>query len=80
MTGKSLCLICGESIAILKEYNIAKYYNSKHKEKYKKIYQCSERRKMATLKNVGSESQQNVFRKQSSESSSALRASYHVSH
>jgi hypothetical protein len=26
-----LCLICGESISVLKEYNIARHHNSKHK-------------------------------------------------
>jgi hypothetical protein len=30
VTGKALCLICSESIAVLKEYNIARHYNSKH--------------------------------------------------
>jgi hypothetical protein len=32
MDRKASCLICSESIAILKEYNIAR-----HKEKYKKL-------------------------------------------
>jgi hypothetical protein len=34
MNGKALCLIFSESIAVLKEYNIARHYNSKHKGKY----------------------------------------------
>jgi hypothetical protein len=33
--GKVLCLICSESFAVLKEYNIARQYDLKHKEKYK---------------------------------------------
>jgi hypothetical protein len=31
MNGKALCLICNESISVFKDYNIARYYNSKHK-------------------------------------------------
>jgi hypothetical protein len=34
VNGKALCSICSESIAVLKEYNIARHCNSKHKEKY----------------------------------------------
>jgi hypothetical protein len=30
MNVKALCLICNESIAVLKEYNIARHYNLKH--------------------------------------------------
>jgi len=37
MNGKALCIICSEIIAVLKEYNIARNYSSKHKEKYKTV-------------------------------------------
>jgi hypothetical protein len=33
---EAFCSICSESIAVFKEYNIARHYNSKHKDKYKK--------------------------------------------
>jgi hypothetical protein len=36
MNAKALCLVCTKSIAVLKDYNLAKRYNSKHKQKYKK--------------------------------------------
>jgi hypothetical protein len=58
MNGKTLCLICSKSMATLKEYNIARHYTSKHKEKYKNCVSTLRREK------VGLESQQNVFRKQ----------------
>jgi hypothetical protein len=35
MNGTALCLICSGSIAVLKEYNIARHYSTKHKEEYK---------------------------------------------
>jgi hypothetical protein len=34
VNGKALYLICNESIPVLKQYNIATHYSSKHKEKY----------------------------------------------
>jgi hypothetical protein len=79
MNGKALQFICSGSTAVLKEYNIARHYNSKHKEKYENCVGALRREKVAALKR-GHESQQNVFRKQSNDSSSALRASYHVAH
>jgi len=48
MNGKVLCLICSESIAILKEYNIARHYNSKHKQKYKNCTGALRREKVGT--------------------------------
>jgi len=62
----------------LKEY-IARYYSLRHKEKYKNHVSALRREKVAASK-VGLESQQNAFRKQSSDSSPALRSSYHVPH
>jgi hypothetical protein len=35
MNGKALCLICSENTVVLKEYNAARHYNSKHKENHK---------------------------------------------
>jgi hypothetical protein len=68
MNGKALCSICSESIAALKECN-----NSEHKEKYKNC-RCSEKRKCGGLE------KRIFFRKQSTDSSSAARASYRVVH
>jgi len=74
---KALCFICSESVAVLKEYNFARLYNSKHKEKYKPSVGALRRDRMAALKR-SLESQQNVFRKQSNDNSAALRATYRV--
>jgi hypothetical protein len=40
-----VCLIFSESIAVLKEYNIVKHYNSKHKEKYRIVSVLREEKK-----------------------------------
>ena len=31
---KLICLICKETIAVFKEYNVRRHYDTKHKEKY----------------------------------------------
>jgi hypothetical protein len=49
MNGKALCLICSKSIVVLKEYNIARHYNSMHKEKYKHCVSALRREKVAAL-------------------------------
>jgi hypothetical protein len=79
MNGKALCLICSESITVLKECNITGHYDLKHKEKYKICVDTQRREKVTAVKR-GFESQLKVFRKQSIDSSPALRARYHVAH
>jgi hypothetical protein len=75
---KDLCLICNETITILKVYNTARHHNSKHKEAQKLL--CALRRgKVTTLRRV-LESQHNFFRKETSNISSALRANYRFAH
>jgi hypothetical protein len=50
MNRKALCLIYSESIAVLKEYNIARHYNSKHKAKYKNCLGALRKENMTALK------------------------------
>jgi hypothetical protein len=57
-----LCLICNESVAVLKDYNIAGHYNSKHREKYETFVSAVRRKEVVAFRR-GLESQQNVFRK-----------------
>jgi hypothetical protein len=76
---KDLCLIFGETTAVLKESNFARNYISNHKETHKNCMGALTREKLEALE-IGLQSQQNVFRKQSSDRSSALRASYHFAH
>ncbi|KAF7246160.1 General transcription factor II-I repeat domain-containing protein 2B [Varanus komodoensis] len=35
--GKAVCLVCGEQIAVLKDYNLNRHYETKHAEKYKHL-------------------------------------------
>ena len=35
--GKPLCLICQETISVVKEYNLKRHYKSRHEAKYDNI-------------------------------------------
>ena len=35
--GKSVCLVCGEQVAVLKDYNLNRHYGTKHADKYKNL-------------------------------------------
>ena len=35
--GKAVCLVCGEQIAVFKDYNLSRHYDTKHSEKYKNL-------------------------------------------
>ena len=37
-SGKSLCLVCKKVIAVMKEYNVKRYYEAQHKMQYEKYY------------------------------------------
>jgi hypothetical protein len=49
MDGRALCLICTEGIAVLKEYNIARYYSSKHKERCRNFVGALRTEKVSAL-------------------------------
>lgn len=76
---KPICLICSESIAALKEYNIKRHYISKHSEKYGKL--TGEQRKDAInkLKN-NLTGQQNLFKNACKQQQSSTIASYEICH
>ena len=74
---KSVCLICRTSIAVMKEFNVKRHYETCH-SKYKEY--VGERRKLK-IKNLksGFEQQTNFFKKKQEESKSITKAASVVS-
>ena len=33
--GKPICLVCGADVAVTKEYNLRRHYETRHQDKYK---------------------------------------------
>jgi len=49
---KIICLICRESIAVFKEYNIKRHYETKHKTKDGNLTTVQRSEKVAHLKKI----------------------------
>ncbi|UYV66586.1 EPM2AIP1 [Cordylochernes scorpioides] len=77
ISNKALCLICNESIAVLKEYNMKRHYETKHSQNYSKYTGIVRTEKFEALKR-GLKSQQSLFTKVKTEQEAATRASFRV--
>ncbi|VEN48298.1 unnamed protein product [Callosobruchus maculatus] len=71
---KPICLVCSESVSVLKEYNIKRHYETKHAnkfDKYKGQLQVNDlKRKLSA--------QKQIFTRANSESTCYVKASYAV--
>lgn len=47
---KPICLICSESVSVLKEYNLKRHYETKHSAKYDVFTGSKRKQKMEELK------------------------------
>lgn len=74
---KPVCLVCNDSVAVMKEHNIRRHYETRHSEKYDSIQGNQRSEKVNELRKK-LELQQSTFLKQRVESEASLRASYIV--
>ncbi|XP_027230682.2 general transcription factor II-I repeat domain-containing protein 2-like [Penaeus vannamei] len=74
---KAVCLICQEAVAVFKEYNLRRHYESRHKDKYDSLQGQMRADKLSKLKS-GLLAQQNTFVCQSQLKQSSVRASFRV--
>lgn len=74
---KGMCIICKETIAVLKEYNIKRHYETKHKDKFKNL-EGKERVEKFNFLKKNLNFQQNIFKKKCEQNVSTVRASYRV--
>uniref|UniRef100_A0A3P9DNK1 SPIN-DOC-like zinc-finger domain-containing protein n=1 Tax=Maylandia zebra TaxID=106582 RepID=A0A3P9DNK1_9CICH len=74
---RPVCLVCGAHVALTKEYNIRRHYETKHQEKYKDLDMTQRRRKAEEMKR-SFVSQQTMFKKAISQSEAAVKASFVV--
>ena len=72
---KAICLICQESIAVMKEYNLKRHYGTKHAAKYDMIQGQLRIDKLALLmKNI--QGQSSSIKKCHKDSEASVKASY----
>ena len=74
---RASCIICHENVAVMKEYNIRRHYETKHLSTHSKYVGKLRTEKFESMKH-GLESQRNLFTKQIAENESITRASYKI--
>lgn len=72
---KAVRLICQETVAVLKEYNISRHFSSKHAN-YANNQSTQERTATAQRLLAGLQAQQNTFIRQTAIQESSAKASY----
>lgn len=75
--GKAVCLLYGDSVSVMKEYNIRRHYETKHHDKYKHLDTTQRLQKVEELKR-SLVSQQAMFTKAKSQSEAAVKANFIV--
>ncbi|XP_076323848.1 general transcription factor II-I repeat domain-containing protein 2-like isoform X1 [Tachypleus tridentatus] len=76
---RATCVICAESVAVLKEYNLRRHYETKHLSTYLKFSGKFRSKKFESMKRVF-ESQKNLFTRKFAENESVTRTSYKIVH
>ncbi|KAI7802668.1 putative general transcription factor II-I repeat domain-containing protein 2-like [Triplophysa rosa] len=76
---KAVCLICHESIAVFKDYNLSRHFSSKHSN-YAVNLSSAEKANKALKLATNLKAQQNTFTKQCAIQESVTKASYVVAH
>ena len=74
---KPICLICKESISVLKEYNIKRHYETKHASEYITFQVQFRKDKIIELKNNIAKQHQ-IFNNMRCQSESSVKASYKI--
>lgn len=77
--GKAVCLVCGEQIAVFKEYNVSRHYEAKHAEKSKNLTDA-ERARTSEILLAKLQQQQGFFTKLHLSRDAATKTSFVISH
>ena len=78
ISGKAVCLVCGEKIAVFKEYNLNRHYKTKHAAKYKNLTDAERARTSEALP-AKLQRQQGFFTKLHISSEAATKTSFVIS-
>ena len=77
--GKAVCLVCGERIAVFKDFNLSRHYETKHAEKYKSLTD-SEKAGTSEALLAKLQKQQGYFTKLHTSRDAATKTSFVISH
>uniref|UniRef100_UPI00358E1D8A general transcription factor II-I repeat domain-containing protein 2-like n=1 Tax=Myxine glutinosa TaxID=7769 RepID=UPI00358E1D8A len=77
--GQAQCLICLKTLAVLKEYNVRRHWETEHRSSNFASVSATERKDAMVRLSGNLEKQTSLFRKQNTEAEKVTRASYEVS-
>ena len=77
--GQAQCLICLKTLAVLKEYNVRRHWETEHRSSNFASMSVTERKDAIVRLSGNLEKQTSLFRKQNLEAEKVTRASYEVS-
>jgi len=77
--GKPTCLICNQQVAVSKEYNVRRHYETNHASKYSE-YSGELREDKVKALELSLKKQQSVLKSVSHISDAAVKASYRIAH
>uniref|UniRef100_A0AAG5D2H1 SPIN-DOC-like zinc-finger domain-containing protein n=1 Tax=Anopheles atroparvus TaxID=41427 RepID=A0AAG5D2H1_ANOAO len=77
--GKITCLLCNDVVAICKEYNIRRHYQTKHESKYSHLSETERVQKFEAM-NRSVSAQRNLFVNIKSENESITKTSLRIAH
>jgi len=77
--GKVICLICKDTVAVLKEYNIRRHYETKHASTYSQFKENQRSEKFELLRRC-LHSQQDIFNKANCENEALTLVSYKLAY
>lgn len=75
---KPLCLICHQTVAVTKEYNLKRHFESCHKSSISLLDENQRKRKLESLQSA-LDKQRNIFKKSDSENKIVSKVSYEIS-
>ena len=76
---KAVCVICNETVAVLKEYNMKRHYETKHQKEFAQYIGVQRLDKFSKMQ-TNLSSQQSLFTKAKTENESVKKASYKVAY
>jgi len=79
MNDKVICLLCNDTIAIWKGYNIRRHYQTKHETEYSKLTQDQRIKKLEILKQ-NDLTQRNLFSKIKNKNEAVTKLSLQLAH
>uniref|UniRef100_UPI003590241A general transcription factor II-I repeat domain-containing protein 2-like n=1 Tax=Myxine glutinosa TaxID=7769 RepID=UPI003590241A len=77
--GQAQCLICLKTLAVLKEYNVRRHWETEHRSSNFASVSATERKDAMVRLSGNLEKQTSLFRKQNTEAEKVTRTSYEVS-